>query len=71
MLAGNPRAARAVGMIARTSQNGSLPWHRVVRRDGSLAPGFAWGGATQQQLMLEREGVVFSAEKKIVMLQDD
>ena len=63
-LAGKPRAARAVGRIAQQGDN-NLPWHRVVRADGTLAPGFAWGGAAEQQAMLESEGIIFIARQQL------
>lgn len=43
------RAPRLVGRVLATSHG--LPWHRVVRADGSLAQ-----GARQRELLL-REGV--------------
>lgn len=41
---------------------GDIPCHRVVFRDGSLAPGFAFGGPDVQRERLEKEGVPFIAE---------
>jgi alkylated DNA nucleotide flippase Atl1 len=43
------RAPRLVGRVLATSHG--LPWHRVVRADGSLAQG------TRQRELLLREGV--------------
>jgi len=45
----DPRAPRLVGRILATTEG--VPWHRVVRADGSLAK-----GAVQRRLLL-REGV--------------
>ncbi|HIA92351.1 TPA: methylated-DNA--[protein]-cysteine S-methyltransferase [Candidatus Saccharibacteria bacterium] len=64
-LAGSPGAARVVGQIAKYSSS-DAPWHRVVRSDGTLAEGFAWGGAKAQQRLLESEGVAFSPTGAIV-----
>lgn len=59
-LAGRPRNARFVGFALHVNpEPGVIPCHRVVFRDGSLAPGFAFGGAQRQRELLEREGVVF------------
>lgn len=58
-LAGNPRNARFVGFALHANpEPGVIPCHRVVFRDGSLAPGFAFGGAQRQRELLEAEGVV-------------
>ncbi|WP_300767000.1 MGMT family protein [uncultured Bifidobacterium sp.] len=59
-LAGRPRAARAVGRVLHGNpEPGVIPCHRVVFHDGSLAPGFAFGGAERQYALLSAEGVVF------------
>ncbi|MBM6696129.1 MGMT family protein [Bifidobacterium pullorum subsp. saeculare] len=59
-LAGRPRAARLVGFALHANpEPGVIPCHRVVFRDGSLAPGFAFGGEERQRELLEAEGVVF------------
>ena len=46
-----PGAPRLVGRILATHEAEDLPWHRVVRADGSLAKG------RRQQDLLRREGV--------------
>lgn len=57
-LAGNPRWARVVGYALHVNPEfGKIPCHRVVNRDGRLAPGFAFGGLEIQKAMLESEGV--------------
>ncbi len=60
-LAGAPRKARFVGfaMHASPGMAGGVPCHRVVFKDGSLAPGFAFGGPDVQKQMLADEGVSF------------
>lgn len=55
---GRPRAARIVGGIAHYG-NPSLPWHRVVKKDGSLAEGYP-GGTKSHKTALETEGVQIS-----------
>lgn len=67
-LAGKPRASRAVGFaLHRNPSPGVIPCHRVVFKDGSLAPGFAFGGTEIQRALLENEGVGFTAEGKVDM----
>lgn len=60
-MAGNPRAARIVGGIAHYGDP-SLPWQRVVKKDGGLAEGFP-GGITGHSHALEAEGVRVEAGK--------
>ena len=67
-LAGNPRGARAVGFaLHRNPSPGVIPCHRVVFRDGSLSPGFAFGGPEVQRALLEKEGVRFTADNRVDM----
>jgi methylated-DNA-protein-cysteine methyltransferase-like protein len=54
-LCGSPAAARIVGGIAHWGDL-SLPWQRVVKKDGSLAEGFP-GGTAGRKASLEAEGV--------------
>lgn len=59
-LAGRPRNARMVGYALHVNPKpGIIPCHRVVFRDGSLSPGFAFGGPERQRGLLEEEGVTF------------
>ncbi len=64
--AGAPRSSRQVGWALHVNpMQGVIPCHRVVFRDGSLASGFAFGGAGVQKAMLESEGVTFLQEDKV------
>ncbi len=64
--AGNPHWARVVGYALHSNPApGLIPCHRVVMRDGGLAPGFAFGGPDIQRQMLEAEGITFTAEGKV------
>ncbi len=54
-LCGQPRAARIVGGVAHWGDE-SLPWQRVVHKDGKLATGFP-GGVEGHRQVLEAEGV--------------
>lgn len=53
-LAGNPRAARAVGMIMSQNYNLEVPCHRVIRADGKLG-GFNRGGVEKKKELLKKE----------------
>lgn len=66
---GEPRKARFVGFAMHSSPGmaGGVPCHRVVFADGSLAPGFAFGGPGQQRRMLQEEGVGFLPSGKVDM----
>ena len=63
-LAGNPRAARAVGMAMRTNPDiPKTPCHRVVASDGSLTGYSAGTGVATKRKMLIDEGVSFKGMK--------
>lgn len=65
-LTGHPRAARIVGQaLHRNPKPGVIPCHRVVFRDGSLAPGFAFGGPEVQRALLEAESVPFLPDGRV------
>jgi methylated-DNA-protein-cysteine methyltransferase related protein len=53
----SPGAPRFAGSVLSTSHEPGLPWHRVVRADGSLAQG------QRQRALLEAEGVPFLAAR--------
>ncbi len=48
LLAGSPRAYRAVGNILNTNYNPEIPCHRVVRSDGSVG-GYNRGAAQKEE----------------------
>lgn len=63
-LAGNPRAARAVGGFMRTNPDAPhTPCHRVVAADGSLNGYSGEGGINKKRKMLLSEGVEFQGLK--------
>ena len=66
---GEPRKARFVGYAMHASPGvaGGVPCHRVVFKDGSLAPGFAFGGAGAQRELLEAEGIEFLPDGRVDM----
>ena len=68
LLAGKPRAARAVGFaLHRNPEPGVIPCHRVVFKNGSVCTGFAFGGPEIQRALLENEGVVFTDDGRVDM----
>ncbi|WP_322150424.1 MGMT family protein [Paratractidigestivibacter sp.] len=66
---GEPRKARFVGYAMHASPGiaGGVPCHRVVFKDGSLAPGFAFGGPDAQRELLEAQGVGFLPDGRVDM----
>jgi methylated-DNA-protein-cysteine methyltransferase related protein len=53
----SPGAPRVAGAVLHACEDPSVPWHRIVRADGSLAKG------RRQRRLLEREGVPFSGDR--------
>ena len=53
----SPGAPRQAGQILSHNHDPTLPWHRVVRADGSLAKG------ARQRKLLEAEGVPFRGDR--------
>jgi methylated-DNA-protein-cysteine methyltransferase related protein len=49
----SPGAPRAAGAALHDCDDPGVPWHRIVRADGSLAKG------ERQRTLLEREGIPF------------
>ena len=65
-LAGNPRWSRVVGYALHNNPEPFvIPCHRVVNREGRLAPAFAFGGDKIQRELLESEGIVFEPDGSI------
>ena len=53
--AGNPLAARAVGMLMSKNFNKKIPCHRVVRSDGKVG-NYNRGGTERKMEILREEG---------------
>ncbi|MDO4538781.1 MAG: MGMT family protein [Coriobacteriales bacterium] len=67
-MVGSPRNARFVGYALHVNpEPGVIPCHRVVFKDGHLAPGFAFGGPDAQRELLEAEGVAFLDDGRVDM----
>lgn len=57
--------ARRVGQALHANHDPSVPCHRVVNKDGRLAPGYAFGGPDEQRNRLLTEGVNFIDENHV------
>lgn len=67
---GNPRLARVVGYALHANPEPIvIPCHRVVNREGALAPAFAFGGEARQAELLRAEGVLFTDETHVDMVR--
>ena len=53
----SPGAPRFAGTVLSDCDEPDVPWHRIVRADGSLAKG------RRQRKLLDAEGVPFSGER--------
>ena len=53
----SPGAPRLAGAVLHACQDPKIPWHRIVRADGSLAKG------ARQRVLLEAEGVPFRGSR--------
>ncbi len=58
--------ARRVGQALHANKDKNTPCHRVVFKDGHLAPNYAFGGAEEQRKKLEFEGVKFVGKKIVI-----
>ena len=68
MLAGNPRASRAVGMLmSRNKEPKMVPCHRVVGA-GGLLKGYAFNGIMAKREKLVKEGVHFIGARVMMPL---
>jgi methylated-DNA-protein-cysteine methyltransferase-like protein len=60
MESGNSRIdARIIGWALHANRDPKIPCHRVVNKDGRLAPNFAFDGEKEQRRRLAAEGVTF------------
>ena len=53
----SPGAPRVAGAVLHACVDARVPWHRVVRADGTLAKG------ERQRMLLEDEGVPFRGSR--------
>lgn len=67
-LAGYPKASREAGIaLSRVPEGSTLPCHRVVNRNGTLAPDYVFGSREQQMELLLSEGITFTSDRRINM----
>ena len=59
------RDARKVGFALHANSDPKTPCHRVVNKDGRLAPDFAFDGPREQKRRLEAEGVKFKDDMHV------
>jgi alkylated DNA nucleotide flippase Atl1 len=53
----SPGAPRFAGTVLAACEDAEVPWHRIVRADGSLAKG------ERQRRLLDAEGVPFRGDR--------
>jgi methylated-DNA-protein-cysteine methyltransferase related protein len=53
----SPGAPRFAGAVLASCDDPTVPWHRIVRADGTLAKG------SRQRRKLEAEGIPFNGER--------
>ena len=61
----NKFAPRLVGYALHSNKSANVPCHRVVDRNGRLAPSFAFDGWKEQRRRLLAEGVKFADEMHV------
>lgn len=65
------RDVRKVGWALHANTDPkNIPCHRVVKKDGGLAPGYAFGGPNEQKNRLMSEGVSFTDETHVDLKKD-
>lgn len=69
MALGNPRLARQVGWALHANNSADIPCHRVVNKEGRLAPNFAFDGWQEQKKRLMAEGVTFKDETHVDLIK--
>lgn len=61
---------RIVGFALHANKNpDEIPCHRVIKSNGYLAKGYAFGGIKAQENKLKKEGVVFLTKNKVDLLK--
>jgi alkylated DNA nucleotide flippase Atl1 len=56
----SPGAPRLAGAVLSACTDPGVPWHRIVRADGSLTQG------ARQRALLEAEGVPFQGDRVLM-----
>lgn len=56
---------RVVGFALHSNKDPkNIPCHRVIKSDGTVAKGYAFGGSHIQREMLEKEGIKFGKNEQ-------
>jgi methylated-DNA-protein-cysteine methyltransferase-like protein len=67
-LLGEKKSARVVGWAMKAAPlESKLPCHRVVNKQGELAPDYTFGDKSVQRTILKNEGITFLSDGKINM----
>lgn len=61
--------ARKIGWALHANPDQKTPCHRVVNKEGRLAPNFAFNGPEEQRRRLQAEGVVFKDQDHVDLSQ--
>jgi methylated-DNA-protein-cysteine methyltransferase related protein len=65
----NVATPRVVGFALHVNKDPNhIPCHRVVFSNGTLTPGYAFGGESVQREKLENEGVVFTQKGNVDLI---
>ena len=67
---GRPRWARQVGWALHQNKSSDVPCHRVVNREGRLAPNFRFDGAEEHRRRLLTEGVKFMDDMHVDLISN-
>ncbi len=60
------RDVRKIGFALHANKdNINVPCHRVVNKEGRVAPGYVFGGPDEQKMRLMSEGVTFKDVDKV------
>ncbi len=62
-MAGNPRAARAVGSIMKSNKDPKIPCYKVIRSDLRIGGYSAKGGKKMKKDLLKKEGIIIKNGK--------
>ena len=58
---------RVVGFaLHKNPDQNKIPCHRVIFKDGSLSKGYVFGGELKQREILEKEGIRFDNEGRVL-----
>jgi methylated-DNA-protein-cysteine methyltransferase-like protein len=59
------RDARKVGFALHANRDPKVPCHRIVNKEGRLAPNYAFDGWREQKRKLFEEGIIFKDEMRV------